>query len=97
MRIFSSKSKRKQQKKVQDMLAHKGRGTDLVFDSFYTDEIPGKLPNRAELQVRINVANEVAIFAMKGIAIGQRTKAKDYYDLESPPRPPSAYSAIPSR
>jgi hypothetical protein len=33
------------------------------------------------LRVRINVANEVAIFAMKGITIGQRTKAKDYYDL----------------
>lgn len=67
--------------KVQEMLAHKGRGTDLVFDNFYTDEIPGKLPNGAELRVRINVANEVAIFAMKGITIGQRTKAKDYYDL----------------
>jgi len=67
--------------KVQEMLAHKGRGTDLVFDNFYTDEIPGTLPNGAELRVRINVANEVAIFAMKGITIGQRTKAKDYYDL----------------
>src|SRR6266567_646267 len=59
----------------------RGAGTDLVFDNFYTDEIPGKLPNGAELRVRINVANEVAIFAMKGIALGQRTKAKDYYDL----------------
>ena len=27
------------------------------------------------------VANELAVFAMKGVAIGQRTKAKDYYDI----------------
>ena len=67
--------------KVQDTLAHKGRGADLVFDNFFTDEIPARLPNGAELRVRVNVANEVAVFAMKGITIGQRTKAKDYYDL----------------
>ena len=78
---YGGTAKSHRHQKVQEMLAHKGRGTDLVFDNFYTDEIPGKLPNGAELRVRINVANEVAIFAMKGIAIGQRTKAKDYYDL----------------
>jgi predicted nucleotidyltransferase component of viral defense system len=31
--------------------------------------------------VRVNFANEVAMFAMKGVTIAQRTKAKDYYDL----------------
>ncbi len=37
--------------------------------------------NGAELTVRVNIANEIAVFIMKGICIGQRTKAKDYYDL----------------
>jgi predicted nucleotidyltransferase component of viral defense system len=78
---YGGTAKSHRHQKLQETLAHKGRGTDLVFDNFYTDEIPGKLPNGAELRVRINVANEVAIFAMKGITIGQRTKAKDYYDL----------------
>jgi hypothetical protein len=67
--------------KVQDMLAHKGRGTDLVFDNYYREEIQGRFPNGSEVRVSICVANEVAVFAMKGVAIGQRTKAKDYYDL----------------
>jgi hypothetical protein len=32
----------------------------------------------AELTVRVSVANEVAVFSMKGICLGQRTKAKDH-------------------
>jgi hypothetical protein len=66
---------------VQDMLARKGRGTDLVFDNFYDNDVQGRFPNGAEVRVRVNFANEVAMFAMKGVTIAQRTKAKDYYDL----------------
>ena len=73
---YGGTAKSHRHQKVQEMLAHKGRGADLVFDNFYTDEIPGKLPNGAELRVRINVANEVAIFAMKGITIGQRRRRR---------------------
>jgi hypothetical protein len=43
--------------------------------------IKGKLLNVAAVTVRLNVANEVRVFIAKGICIGQRTKAKDYYDL----------------
>lgn len=59
----------------------KGRGTDLVFENYYREEMQGRFPDGAELRVSICVANEAAVFAMKGVAIGQRTKAKDYYDL----------------
>jgi hypothetical protein len=75
----SAKSHRHQ--KVQDMLAHKGRGTDLAFNNFYKEEIQGTFPNGAEVRVTVCFANEIAMFAMKGVAISQRTKAKDYYDL----------------
>jgi hypothetical protein len=75
----SAKSHRHQH--VQDLLAHKARGADVVFEQFYAEEVRGRLPNGAELTVRVNIANEIAIFIMKGICIGQRTKAKDYYDL----------------
>lgn len=75
----SAKSRRHQQ--VQDLLAHKARGADVVFEQFYAEDVKGHLLNGAELTVRVNIANEIAIFIMKGICIGQRTKAKDYYDL----------------
>jgi hypothetical protein len=67
--------------KVQDLLAHKARGADIVFDQCYTQEICARLPNGALTTVRLKIANEVAVFVMKGITVGQRTKAKDFYDL----------------
>ena len=78
---YGGTAKSHRHQKVQDMLAHKGRGTDLAFDNFYANEVPGRLPNGAEVRVRVNFANEIAICAMKGVTIGQRNKAKDYYDM----------------
>jgi hypothetical protein len=75
----SAKSHRHQH--VQDLLAHKARGADVVFEQFYVQDVKGRLLSGAELTVRVNIANEIAVFIMKGICIGQRTKAKDYYDL----------------
>jgi hypothetical protein len=66
---------------VQDLLARKGRGTDLVFDNFYANDVQGRFLNGADVRVRVIFANEIAMFAMKGVTIAQRTKAKDYYDV----------------
>jgi hypothetical protein len=78
---YGGTAKNRRHQKVQDILAHKGRGADLVFDNFYKEEIQGRFPNGAEVRVSVFIANELAVFAMKGVAIGQRTKAKDYYDI----------------
>jgi hypothetical protein len=67
--------------KVQNMLAHKARGSDIAREQNYTREISGQMPNRARVTVRLKIANEVAVFTMKGITTGQRTKPKDFYDL----------------
>jgi hypothetical protein len=67
--------------KVQGLLAHKARGSDIAREQNYTREISGQLPNRARVTVRLKIANEVAVFVMKGITMGQRTKPKDFYDL----------------
>lgn len=67
--------------KVQDLLAHKARGSDIAGEQNYTHEISGQLPNRARVTVRLKIANEVAVYVMKGITMGQRTKPKDFYDL----------------
>jgi hypothetical protein len=78
---YGGNAKSHRHQRVQDMLAHKARGADVVVDQFYPEDLKGRLLNGAELTVRVNVANEVAVFTMKGICLGQRTKAKDYYDL----------------
>ena len=67
--------------KVQDLLAHKARGSDIAREQNFTHEISGQLPDRARVTVRLKIANEVAVFVMKGITMGQRTKPKDFYDL----------------
>lgn len=67
--------------RVQDLLAHKARGSDIAREQNCTQEIPGQLPNGARVTVRLKIANEVAVFVMKGITIGQRAKSKDFYDL----------------
>ena len=78
---YGGTAKSHRHQKVQEMLAHKGRGADLAFENYYQEEVQGRFPNGAEVRVSICFANEVSIFAMKGVTIGQRTKAKDYYDL----------------
>jgi hypothetical protein len=40
-------------------------------------DVKGRLLNGAELSARVNIANEFAVFTMKGICIGQRTKATE--------------------
>jgi hypothetical protein len=78
---YGGTAKNRRHQEVQDMLARKGRGTDLVFDNFYANDVQGRFLNGADVRVRVNFANEVAMFAMKGVTVGQRTKAKDYYDI----------------
>ena len=67
--------------KVQDLLAHKARGSDLVFTHFIERSIAGQLPNRAENQERIKIASPAACFVKKAIAFGNRSSEKDAYDL----------------
>jgi hypothetical protein len=78
---YGGKAKSHRHQHVQEILAHKARGADLVFDQHYTEDVEGTLLNGARITVRLNFANEVAIFAMKGICIGERSKSKDFYDL----------------
>jgi hypothetical protein len=67
--------------RVQGLLAHKARGADIAYEQCYEQEVSVQLPNQAKVTLRLKVANEVAVFVMKGIAIGQRTKGKDFYDV----------------
>jgi len=66
---------------IQDMLARKGRGIDIVFNHTESIHLSGELSNRAKVDMEIKVADLVACFIMKGIALGERASGKDAYDL----------------
>ena len=66
---------------IQDMLARKGRGTDIVFDQTEIIRLSGPISTGVNIELDIKVANVTACFVMKGIALGERTSEKDAYDL----------------
>jgi hypothetical protein len=78
---YGGTERRHRHQKVQELLAHKARGSDLVFDNFVEWEIVGQLPNQAENRERIKIASPAACLVMKAIAFGDRSKEKDAYDL----------------
>ncbi len=75
----TGRSHRTQQ--VQDARARKARGADLVFDHCVQVRIEGRLPNGALDSVTLKVADVVAFLVMKGMALHDRRKEKDCYDI----------------
>jgi hypothetical protein len=67
--------------KVQDVRARKARGCDLVFDLYTKVTIDGTLPDGRKDTATIRVANIVSFLVMKGMALADRDKAKDSYDI----------------
>jgi len=66
---------------VQDVHARKARGADLVFERYVQVEVTGRLPGGAIDTVTIKVADVVAFLTMKGMALYDRRKEKDCYDV----------------
>ncbi len=67
--------------RVQDVHARKTRGCNLAFDSSITITLEGELPNGGKDKVSFKVAGIVPFLAMKGIAMNERMKEKDAYDI----------------
>jgi hypothetical protein len=78
---YGGAPKRRRHQVIQDMLARKGRGTDIVFDQTEIIHLSGPISSGANIELDIKVANVTACFVMKGIALGERTSKKDAYDL----------------
>jgi hypothetical protein len=66
---------------AQDVRARKARGADLVFDHCVRVTVEGRLPNGALDTVTVKVADVVAFLVMKGMAVYDRRKEKDCYDI----------------
>ena len=78
---YGGTSKNHRHQRIQDLLAHKARGSDLVFAHFIEKEITGRLPNGAENREKIKIADPAACLIMKAIVFGERRSEKDAYDL----------------
>jgi hypothetical protein len=75
----ASKSHRTQ--RIQDINARKARGCDLAFEHNITLSVKSIMPDGAENEVNIKVASIVPFIVMKGMALWQRMKEKDAYDI----------------
>jgi len=78
---YGGTGKNRRHQRVQDVLARKARGCDLVFDLFTEVKIEGTLPDGRKDTATIRVANIVSFLAMKGMALADRDKEKDPYDI----------------
>jgi len=78
---YGGTSKKKRHQIIQEMLARKGRGTDIVFNHADVIHLSGPISNGANIELDIKVADVTACLVMKGIALGERTSEKDAYDL----------------
>lgn len=77
--LGTGKSHRNQ--RVQDIMARKARGCDLAFDHFCEVKVDGFLPNGARDSAVIRVASMIPFLVMKGMALHDRLKEKDAWDV----------------
>jgi len=75
----TGKSHRTQE--VQDIRARKARGCDLAFEMWTELMVEGALPEGGRDSARVRVASMVPFLVMKGIALGDRLKEKDAWDI----------------
>ena len=78
---YGGTGKNRRTQRVQDVRARKARGCDLVFELSIEVKIEGTLPDGRKDIATIRVANIVSFLVMKGMALADRDKEKDPYDI----------------
>ena len=63
-------------------LARRTEGAELVRAAFVDHEIAGLLPDGRSNRVSVRVATPSALVILKALAMGQRDKPKDAYDID---------------
>lgn len=67
--------------KIQNINARKARGCDLVFQDNTAISIKSPMPDGSVNSINIKLANAVPFLVMKGMALWDRFKEKDAYDI----------------
>ncbi len=78
---YGGTGKSHRHQKVQDALVRKARGCDLVFDAPLKVKLKGTLPNGAINEVSINIPAVGPFLVTKGMALWDRLKEKDAFDI----------------
>jgi hypothetical protein len=78
---YEGTGKRHRHQNVQSLKARKARGSDLAFRMAERVKIEGRLPSGAADSALVKVAGIVPFIVMKGMALADRLKAKDAWDL----------------
>jgi hypothetical protein len=78
---YSGTGKGHRHQKIQDLLVRKVRGCDLAFDMVQEVTVVGDLPGGGVDTVSVRVASVVPFLIMKGMALDERLKEKDAWDI----------------
>ena len=78
---YAGTGKAHRTQRVQEGRARKARGCDLAFDLFVETEIRGELPGGGTDQAMVRVSSVIAFLVMKGMALHDRLKEKDAWDI----------------
>ncbi len=77
----TGKKHRHQKIEEQGMQPRKARGCDIAFENPKEETIEGELPGGGKDSVKVRVASIVPFFVMKGMAMEDRLKEKDPWDI----------------
>lgn len=78
---YAGAGKKHRHQKVQDVRARKARGCDLAFEHPVEIRIEGDLPDGGKDAVTVRVASIIPFIIMKGMALADRMKEKDAWDI----------------
>ena len=78
---YAGTGKGHRHQKIQDLLVRKVRGCDLAFDLAQEVTVTGNLPGGGLDTVSVRVASVVPFLVMKGVALDERMKEKDAWDI----------------
>ena len=67
--------------KIQNINIRKSRGCDLAFQYNFTHLIKKEMPDGSINEVEIQIASIIPFLVMKGMALWDRMKEKDTYDI----------------
>jgi len=78
---YEGTGKRHRTQAIQGIKARKARGCDLAFELVREVSVEGEIPGGGLDRVTIRVASLVPFFVMKGMALDERLKEKDAWDI----------------
>lgn len=78
---YEGTTKKHRHQKIQDGHARKARGCDMAFTKPVVKVLSGNLPDGSKDSVEINISAVIPFLSMKGMALNDRLKEKDAWDV----------------